>query len=1139
MNFDNPLPETTFPHLAGQIAGETTLGRFARNGVKMTRLFVGSLFYPQGKETGHLDIVKNAGKGALAAIPVAIGGAIFSGGLSIVSVIPRFGSALAQMGNVAGLGLAGMAAKVITGTLDQNSQVETLRNKVGPKLTAIATNLENIMKKQIERMIPEDTVNLVTNLVHPIVYPELVALQIIDNAEEVIKRTSPQMVGESLHAITDFFEKYRTAFSKLAGRQFGSAEAEGVAWKEEMGEYWHSVFNPKDQTIENRRITFVNYVDKTVTRIEKLLLPVTKVEVSSIPELKTVLQAGLNAGVRKLVHKYAEGNERVLENMIPFLDNIFNNLGQLPEMLHDKQALYAASLEGADKLIRTLTEYGLSIPEANSAIQQHEILVEQFGGQEVVFHCSDRAKDLGIKIGMEASVAEHIWNSGKLGYDPKASILADEAAFGDRKNLKQSLQIAIEAALSQAPGKLRNATCDRIKNIPYVGRPAALLFRAIWWMNSLSLKGVNLFIGIPSSKVLSEEIAQNLINHCSNPALVSAPFIYLDRLLDMLEGKNGGPVVDGTTNREAFLGELIIGLTKTFATLCPSLFKSRFPRLVAASTHMALWIVRKGVALGTLTLVNPLTRKVALKAINKFSGEQSHYVLADKAFRWVQGSAITLLGRKSSLEATHSILSQGYKTLGELGFVSNEQTHFERGNRSFADLIHHTILVAGRVFTSMEGAKEYFEFKVNCERLKKKMAAGEALTDDDTQIFVDRANEKRATLLMQFDEISQDIDQLNRIPQLRPSFDLWLNGNPEMNVEGHAIMKEDLEKSFTTWRAFEKLLSDKVAQQTQTTGEPMKDQVEMLSVVSAVRAEFEQLLASYERLINSPLNSETSKDLIKLFEKAMNAAHQQDQLKNQLFVYFSEIRTAKHNEVDQIQTQIAFRNRCETVSDWIDEMMVEKDAARFAHPRAQLETDLNIELQGYEEELRALEGVPEEIVAKFRNDENLQRMLLNAKKRFYDFHMPLKENVEMDIKTERKNRDAHQLNEALKSNLNPASQASLNLAYNFWSGLFTDYVKPVFNAKPVFDWVQGWQEEQGVGQEEKEITFDQIDFYQPEATKQYRADQAKVMAKIHGVSEKLHRLYTFENSKQMFMDPVWVLEQSSADLLPHAKRHLL
>lgn len=935
-----------------------------------------------------------------------------------------------------------------------------------------------------------------------VVDAEMSALQIADRVQTVLTRTSPQELGEPLHLLTDFLNVYHAAFAQLSNQQFASRQEEDAAWMAAMGDSWHPLINPENQTAELKHQAFAEFIRQTVERIETIILADNRHIAPAIPGAQELGVKYLN---RFMNNKIAENAELSQQFLIELSDRqqafntLRNYLNQAIDSLRtfdyqiprtqisltqdtlvfacSEQATAAGIIPGMDMQSAhdlwilnypdNVTDFEASV--TSTTPPDHHILAETVTStRKIVFYCSPLAAERGVRVGMDATQAGNLWNANKAEAEPEAVIVdedainqpADEGAtplsYRGHQPLKTLLQSTITTVLTQSPGIARDRACEKLSRLPYIGRALSGMFRAIFWMTAVGIRGTNRFIGIPSAEVLAEEITTNLFRHLYNPAILSAPLFVVERLLNILEGNDVTGHGNAEAPREAFLGELTLALSTIFTSLCPSIFNRTYPRWAVACTNIALWMMRRSIAIGALALTNSLTKKIALYAVRRFSAPEKrdrNLILADMAITWVNSSARALFSARDALQTTHSILSSAYRNLGELGLVSREQTHFERGSQSLPQLIHQTMIAAARIVIPQQ-IPERFNANMNYKVLLKKLDRNEMPSEEEIQTFREKIVEKINSLVQDRALTTEKLELIGNLPNLLE--------NTTDSSSLNSTIASKVERGLTAWKALRGNIAADIAEQERTKGSAYSEFLNIFEKINAVITTLE-MLQNENKSANSFLTTtyEREERLNGLISTLAIAASEQNHLKFELESLFQSQQTAMNARIELHTQEVVNVATVAGLRAYIQAELHQNDIAAFAHPRQAEEARLLEEIRLLDEAITDSKRGEAAAVSAFLTNEAKQQALRGEHEAFLTANRITREFREL------------QLNE-------------------------------------------------------------EIDLYLPGELRNFRRRQAELAAQKIELRKQLDKLAV----SPLYMDPAWILPQTGLELVETAKRTL-
>ena len=676
---------------------------------------------------------------------------------------------------------------------EENSFKRALQHEVGPVLTSTAKALRGRANLAIETTISNKAKPLANipwiggylqrgisalggfaakAIVNVAIDSEVAVLRVARRVDCVFSRTSPQEIGETLHILTDFLTSYDNAFGRLKNTPFASQEAENTAWRVAMGNSWHPIIDPANQTPEQKQQAFVVYVQNAINRIEKVLFSGN--DLLRLPNAQSF--------TLRAIHYFFD-----VKINSDFSEQLFKELAL-------RQNIYGSVHSSLEKVISHLKTSGFQFPR-KKPIPYHHILVEKVTPfQEVVFHCSERAFAFGIRIGMDKEEAIRVWNDKKSPDEIDALFINEDDINragpwlpGTRPSFKghQPLKAMLKSIIIALFTETSSVICNKVYTIPYIGMPLSVLLKANFWALNACMNLMNKSLQLPSIEVLAEEISTNLLKHLYNRAFAAAPLLIIDHILTILErgliDEESIPIGPVGPPRP-FFGELILGLSTAFKTLCPSLFNHTYPRWAELFASAVLWTAKKTISLTAKVLSLRLTKAVSLYAIRKFSLPDRYYrnkILAEHMFSWIQECSTAFMRQSSSLETIHDVLSSGYRTLGNLGIVSKEQTHFVRGRESFTQLIHEIVIAVSRIFTTKKieiaetqtrkirlRHQDFFDKKMAYKILLSKVSANETLIDAELEPLTTRLHRNLEALSQKRTSTQTRLELIGRIPDL-------------------------------------------------------------------------------------------------------------------------------------------------------------------------------------------------------------------------------------------------------------------------------------------------------------------------------------------------------------------------------------
>jgi hypothetical protein len=668
---------------------------------------------------------------------------------------------------------------------------ETLGKKLGPQITKIAkalqkTKFETPLRNQIDQIegkdpIKEPLFHLYKNLIETgIVYPEVAFLQEVDNLQTIIEGTSPKKVLAKFYLIPNFLKVYREALEKRSHRSFSTQEAETLYWKEEMGPFWHPIFNDASQSSVQQKEKLLSWAEATYKKLETLLFPERIVS----PAIPGVQEASF-FGIGEALRAFFEQNKEMIRKVLYAID--------------DRQVLYQT-------LQTTLRQWiATTLPATPPTAQEHEFLVEKIGGKTIIAWCSPKAMSAGIGPGMVGENGKILWDAVYGGTQP-AIFLTDFKTFGSNLPLGELIRRVIVAGL-QSPDNFIKSKIDDIKKIPYLGPIAALLLIAVHWGIELLLHGLKFVIGFPTIKTLSDEFSTNFLLHLFNPALKSAPLILIDNLLEMFLSAQQGNLSEDLADRDAVIGDSVIELTKVFLTLFPSITNLQKNTILKLSFSTFVWTLSKGAGLCLLTVANPVSRTAfALGSKVLLTKKKQHQILpvSTTTFEWLQTAAYALICNQSFVPTTHAILSKSFESLALFGHVSKNQAHFLEGKKSLAHLIHHTALALLRPFVKNP---------VSYLALKEKIKRNEQVEDGDVVDLIQYCQKKQSEADSEEKFASELFEKVSSVKPCMDRFWVWLQ-DPKISAASfigqcenrliffeqhiHSVIKTQQERTGTT-----------------------------------------------------------------------------------------------------------------------------------------------------------------------------------------------------------------------------------------------------------------------------------------------------------------------------------------------------
>ncbi len=992
------------------------------------------------------------------------------------------------------LGAAKMAAKGILGVKNAIEKapiaLKAARARANPKSRKIALDFTNHIKQQVGTQadaaitnlrLREMAINTLQALEGNLSPIELHILTVMEKVEGIAANTSGREIGETLDVVTDFLKRYHEVYTQLLDNEFASTSREEAAWETAMENFYHPALRtaPSDSD-ENPLVDFAhNFVERAKN--------VVVGELNVLPGFPIVQNLLLDRGMQ-IVNNEIENriNQQVEGRITP------------PIKDQKQQQAYAALQTKFTAFLGWMRAHGFQIetPEAGAITPNQQIVYEKIGGKQVVFFAADRARELGILPGMERALATRIWNRGKTEQEPLAHEISQlvNAVNGEGFNIQGhqpvSLMIktVIKAVLSQPSRIFRDLLCRQIARIPYLGRILAPLLRAILWATDLTLKGMyhtaNFFVGLPSAEVISDEISKNLLRHVYNPALMSAPILLIERVLSILDRPIPAADAEGmsTVQRpQAFIGELILEFSNMFKLLCPSLFQLRNPRFVKACARMALWTTRKSIGLIGIATVNPISRKITLFAVRIFSrntNAEKNRLLVERSMIWIQGSMLTLLGNKSNLGATHSILSSGYKTLGEFGIVSEEQSHFENGNISWAHLIHNTALAASRFFLTPSN----FQAKMRCDLLRAKLDKGIAATPEDLQPL-------QAVLMPDFNrtmELRLVAEQNLQTVQGIPTIDYSSLLDNQYNLCERLNLPEN-------WNGIAGVINALNEAQIEKTGVPVAELVQIQKAITDTQEEF----AALSRVALKYATSNTDKQAwVELYARVKPLVRRHNKLKEELVHCFGKTHADLTAKRDTYINLIAGDQQPATTRVLIEEYLKVLNIASYSGSHEATENELKTRLTNIDTQLA-------ETIRSWQFE------LLKARGS-HSVRGRLQERIENSVNENQGRLEAIQL-EAHEQ--------------GFFGGIsrFT----PIPEKVPTVEQLMAGDDVQFI---------EAVDLYVPEVFAAVRKEYFELITQKYQTQQQLSELYDRTHSRPLFQDPVWILEQKGDKFLELARR---
>lgn len=963
-----------------------------------------------------------------------------------------------------------------TASSNGTHQVSPTEERFGPRLTRISQAAAQKFDRTIDESLGEGRVaDLGKEHKGKLIDTGRVADNLMEDVQGILTSTSPQEFAKgAANELTNFLRVYTHAYQRIQKRKaeglFLTPEGDEAAWKLFMGEnYWLPTLHQKIEENRTNSFTFLqrdNFIPSVI---------------GGGAVAKAVANPHVQAFINKETNPPREGMaiqendqspifQAVIDGINSFIFHL-STLGLREEAEHPGQNSLGSLFKS--RMRNLATERFAEAPPLD--LEPHQFLVEQIGTKQVVSHCSQEARRLGIRPGMESSRAALIWN-GRPNYaeGPQAILIDDVEQFGGRKTLRESLKNLILNLLTLPTAALRETILQRILNIPYLGRPLAALTRAILWLGGALVGGFNSFaVGFPSREVLAEEITNNLIAHLFNPAFIAAPLVVINRIFEMVEQK---PIetVDGAPARDAYLGELVVELMKLFTTICPSLFKIKRPKVVEACVAAAYWLLRK---VGTRVLVNRFTLRFAPPSLTD----------------WLQESARTVRESTDLLATTHSIISSGYRKLGEMGSVSTEQSHFIQGSQSKEHLIHHTLLAVGRYYISMNQFSEHHAFKDSCDELIERLDRNDPLNPGDVQFIEEKVTEKMTKLEEQRTFANRLLNRLNtRLPLTTQ--ELIQNFSSGFRL---AWIVDD-------WNQIQQLIQDELTRQVDQNDECSQELKLMLNTLRSGR--FEQLASRFESIRYKI--QETDVEDVKLLTKLIcEEMEHHEKLRQQLIVYYTAQRNFTAPMIADCNAYLQDATNPQQVRTWVARLLRESEILTFSEKYAAEEERLKDSIRQYDTMIQESLREYQEDVQSAENDPVILAHLAVAKQEFWQRHG---ESIQQ-----------------LPGRRAPIQQEETG----FW-GRLKRGVSQVWHG--TVETVKDWNEEQLA----RRSTSEEIDFYLPGTFIAHRNRIASQMALKEMEERKLADLRKDFKGKALFFDPVWVLEQSGEQLFNALKNHL-